>query len=237
MQVDLLYRPVSTMARVRLQPGEQVLAEPGAMIGMSPNVNMTTGLPGGGGGGGGGLLGKLAGAASRMLTGESFFQNTYTSNGPGEVLFSHTLPGDMAVIQIPAHGLKVQSTSYIACSMGVTMAAELGGLKTFFGGEGLFVINVTAQGNQEQIILGAFGGIQEMPVDGQLVIDTGHLVAWEGHLGFSLTKSSSNFISNFLSKEGRACLFTGQGRVWIQTRHPHEYGSVVGRLLPPRPTN
>lgn len=240
MQIDLLYRPVSTMAKVSLGAGEQILAEPGAMIGMSPNVTMETGVgkSGQGGGGGlGGMLGKLAGAASRMITGESFFQNTYTSNGAGELLLSHTLPGDMAVVEVPQSGLKLQSTAFIASSMGVSMAAELGGFKTFFAGEGLFVINVTASGAGQQLLMGAFGGIQEMPVNGQLVIDNGHLVAWESTLNFSMVKAGSGWVSSFLSGEGKACLFQGQGRVWIQTRNPVGYGSTIGRMLPPRQTN
>ena len=84
------------------------------------------------------------------------------------------------------------------------------------------------------MLVGAFGGIQEMPVNGQLVIDNGHLVAWDGHLDFNLAKASSGWIGSFLSGEGMVCQFNGQGRVWIQTRNPNDYGVTMGRLLPPR---
>lgn len=235
MQHEVLYRPVSTLAKIQLNPGESVLAEPGAMIGMSTNVQMQTGLPSGGGGGGGGLLGKLAGAASRLLTGESFFQNTFTAQGgPGEVLLAHTLPGDMTVIQIPSAGLKVQSTSFVASSVGCRLEADFGGARTFFGGEGLFVINAQASGSDDWILIGCFGGIHEMQCDGSLVIDTGHLVAWDNTLGFNVTKASGGWISSFLSGEGLVCQFNGQGRIWIQTRQPREYGTMIGQLLPPR---
>ncbi len=232
MEYDLLYQPVSTLARIRLQAGEQILAEPGAMVGMTPNLQMETGV--GKSGEQKGLLGKLAGAASRMLTGESFFQNTYTAQGNAELLLSHTLPGDMAMLEVPGHGLKIQSTAFVASSMGVNMQAELGGLKTFFGGEGIFVINATAQSAGERVLVGAFGGIQEMPVDGSLVIDNGHLVAWDGNLNFDIQRASAGFIASFLSGEGLVCSFQGQGRVWIQTRNPNEYGVTIGGMLPPR---
>jgi uncharacterized protein (TIGR00266 family) len=234
MNCELLYRPVSTIAQIQMDAGEAILVEPGAMVGMSTNMHMDTGIPASSGGGGG-LLGKLAGAASRMLTGESFFQNTYTAQqGPGELLLTHKLPGDMAWIDIPGNGLKIQSTAYIACSTGVQMQAEMGGYKTFFSGEGLFVINATASQPGQKILLGAFGGIQEMQVDGNLLIDNGHLVAWEGNLAFNLTKASGGWISSFLSQEGMVCRFTGQGKVWIQTRNPNGYGSKVGGMLPAR---
>lgn len=233
MDYELLYQPVSTLARIRLQNREQLLVEPGAMVGMTPNLEMKTGI-GKSGGQKKGLLGKLAGAASRMLTGESFFQNTYTAQGDAEILLSHTLPGDMAMLEVPSHGLKIQSTAFVASSMGVDMQAELGGLKTFFGGEGIFVINTTAQSPGQYVLVGAFGGIQEMPVDGSLVIDNGHLVAWDGNLQFNIQKASAGFIASFLSGEGLVCNFQGQGRVWIQTRNPGEFGATIGSMLPPR---
>lgn len=232
MNCELMYRPVSTIAQMSLDAGEQLLVEPGAMVGMSTNMHMETGIPSSSGGGG--LLGKLAGAASRMLTGESFFQNTYTAQqGPGELLLTHKLPGDMCWIDVPQAGLKVQSTAYIACTTGVKMQAEMKA-RAFFSGEGLFVINATAMSADQKILLGAFGGIQEMQVDGNMLIDNGHLVAWEGNLTFNLTKASGGWISTFLSQEGMVCSFSGQGRVWIQTRNPSGYGMTVGGMLPPR---
>ena len=42
MQVNVLYRPSQTVAQVWLQPNEAIMAESGAMMGMSTNVNMQT---------------------------------------------------------------------------------------------------------------------------------------------------------------------------------------------------
>ena len=144
MQCELLYQPVSTMAQIRLNAGEQFLVEPGAMIGMSANMDMKTGLAASNQGGGG-ILGKLATAAGRLLTGESFFQNTYTAqNGPGELLLAHTLPGDMVMMEVGQQGLKLQSTAFVASTTGVNIQAEFGGAKTFFASEGLFLISATS---------------------------------------------------------------------------------------------
>lgn len=223
------------MARIRLEAGEQFLVEPGAMVGQSPHLQMTTGLAASKKAQGGGMLGKLASAAGRMLTGESFFQNTYTAqNAPGELLLAHTLPGDMALMEVPQHGLSLQSSAFIASSTGVSLEANFGGARSFFGGEGLFLISATCSGPGQQLLIGAFGGIQEMVCDGSLVIDTGHLVAWDATLQYSVTKAAGGWVSSFLSGEGLVCKFTGQGRIWMQTRHPHEYGGLIGGLLPPR---
>jgi uncharacterized protein (TIGR00266 family) len=222
MQIDIQYRPAHSLAKIGLGPGESVVAESGAMVGMSPNVQMQTQS--------GGLMSGL----KRMFGGESFFRNTFTAaNGPGEVLFAHSLCGDMSVLEMTQAGYFIQSSSYIACTPNVNIETKVGGMKTFFAGEGMFVLKATAQG-PAQVLIGAFGGIQEMICDGNLVIDTGHLVAWDATLNYEVGKSASGWIGSFLSGEGLVCHFKGQGRIWIQTRNPSAYGQAIGKILPPR---
>ena len=76
--------------------------------------------------------------------------------------------------------------------------------------------------------------MQQLNCDGNLVIDTGHLVAWDSSLTYKVGKSGGGWIASFLSGEGLVCHFQGQGRIWIQTRNPVEYGRAVGAMLPPR---
>jgi len=222
MQFDVQYRPANSLARVLLQPGESVVAESGAMVGMSTNVQMQT------------QSGGVVSGLKRLFGGESFFRNTfYVQDGPGEVLLAHAVCGDMTVLEMTQYGYYVQSTSYIASTPNVQINTKIGGFKTFFAGEGLFVLQATCTG-PGQMLIGAFGGIQELQCDGNLVIDTGHLVAWDSTLEYSVGKSASGWIGSFLSGEGLVCHFRGQGRIWIQSRNPAEYGSVMSRILPPR---
>lgn len=224
MQIDVAYRPAQAMARVQLAAGESIMAETGAMVGMSTNVHIQTGM------GKGGFMGGL----KRMFGGESFFRNTFTAqNGPGEVLLAHALSGDIVPLEMTQAGYFIQSSSYIASAPWVDLDTKVGGFKTFFGGEGLFVLKATTT-HPGPILIGAFGGIQELQCDGDLVIDTGHLVCWDATLDFTVGKSAEGWIATFLSGEGLVCHFRGQGRIWIQTRNPGEYGGLVGRMLPPR---
>lgn len=223
MQIEIGYRPAQAMARVALEPGESIRAESGAMVGMSTNVNMQTGATGG-----------IMKGIKRMFGGESFFQNTFTAqNHAGEVLLAHSLCGDIVNLDMTQNGYFIQSSSYIASSPWVEINTKLGGFKSFFAGEGVFILQATAQ-QAGQVLVGAFGGIQELVCDGSLVIDTGHLVAWDATLEYKVGKSTDGWIASFLSGEGLVCHFTGQGRIWIQTRNPQEYGGMVGRMLPPR---
>lgn len=222
MHFEIAYRPGQSMARAVLNPGEQLVAESGAMVGMSTNVQMQT------------SSGGVAAGLKRLFGGESFFRNTFTAqNGPGEVLLGQTLCGDMIALDMTPEGYFVQSASFIASSASVSVDTKVGGFRSFFAGEGVFVLKATASG-PGQLLVGAFGGIQELRCDGNIVIDTGHLVAWDATLQYKVGKSADGWLDSMLSGEGLVCHFSGQGRIWIQTRNPVEYGRGVGALLPPR---
>ncbi len=222
MQIQVDYRPAHSLAKVQLAPGESVVAESGAMVGMTPSVQMQTQS--------GGLMSGL----KRMFGGESFFRNTFTAaEQGGEVLLAHALCGDMAVLDMTPGGYFVQSSSFIASTPNVQIETKVGGFRSFFAGEGVFILKATCEGPGTMLV-GAFGGVQELVCDGNMVIDTGHLVAWDTSLTYNVGKSGSGWVASFLSGEGLVCHFSGQGRIWIQTRNPAEYGGAVGKLLPAR---
>lgn len=220
MQVNLLYRPSQSLAQCWLAPGESVVAESGAMVGMSTNVQMQTSS--------GGFMKGL----KRLFGGESFFRNTFTANGgQGEVLFATPLCGDMAVLDVGQKQWCVQNSAFLACSPSVDVKTKSGGMKGFFSGAGLFVLESQGQG---QMIIGAFGALEPVMVDGSMVIDTGHLAAWESTLQYKVGKSGAGWIASFLSGEGLVCHFQGQGMVYLQSRNAVEYGQAIGGMLPPR---
>jgi len=222
MQINLLHRPAQALAQVWLEPNESIVAESGAMVGMTTNVQMQTQS--------GGLMKGL----KRMFGGESFFRNTFTAhNGNGELLLAHALSGDMTVLEMTPHGYFLQSSAFIASSPTVNIETKVGGFRGFFSGAGVFVLKAVSQG-PGQVLVGGFGGIQELMCDGNIVIDTGHLVAWDATLTYTVGKSGAGWIASYLSGEGLVCHFKGQGRIWIQTRNPVEYGRSVGSQLPPR---
>jgi uncharacterized protein (TIGR00266 family) len=220
MDIDILHRPAQAVAEVRLDAGESLTAESGALVGMSPSLSIETGA--------GGIMKGL----KRLFGGESFFRNTFrATRGPGRVFLAAALPGDMTVLDATPPGWRVQSTSYVASTPGVDVDTEFGGLRTFFAGEGLFVLRASGAG---KVIVGAYGALERVEVDGELVVDTGHLVAWQADLPFRIGKAAEGWIASFLSGEGLVCRFEGRGTIWLQTRNPSAFGQELGRLLPPR---
>jgi uncharacterized protein (AIM24 family) len=64
------------------------------------------------------------------------------------------------------------------------------------------------------------------------VVDTGHLVAWEGHMQYSLRKAASGFFKSFLSGEGMVAEFTGPGEILIQTRNLAAFAGLLKPFFP-----
>ena len=228
MHFDLRYRPAHTLAVAELSPGESVRAEASAMISMSAGIRVTTEGPLGRSPGG-----FLRGMKRAVLGGESFFTNTFTAAGaPGHVTLAPALSGDMVVHGLaPGEDLFIQGGSYVAAPDTVRLDTEFQGMKGFLSGESLFFLRAEGSG---PVLMNAFGAIAVVDLDGALVVDTGHLVAFTAGIRYSVTTASSGLIASFLSGEGFVLNVEGRGRLYLQSRNPSEYGSAVGRSLPTR---
>jgi uncharacterized protein (TIGR00266 family) len=225
MELDILHQPDSAIAHVRMAPQEEITAEAGAMVAMSADIQASTTLRKGKGGG-------LMGGLKRMLAGESLFLSVFrTASNGGEIYLAPKLMGDILPYQLTPTGLVVQSTGYMASTPGVTIDLGFQGLKSFFSGESIFWLNIGGEG---LVMLSAFGGIYEVEVNGEYIVDTGHIVAFEKSLQFSITKAGGSWLGAFLGGEGLVMHFTGKGKLYCQTHNPGAFGQLVGSKLPPR---
>ena len=225
MKLDLLHQPDSAIAKITMDPQEELVAEAGSMVAMSPYVNVSTTLRRGKGGG-------VFGGLKRMLAGESLFLSVFRSgNSEAEVYLAPKLMGDILPYQIEGTDLVVQSTGYMASTPRVDIDLGFPGFKTLFSGESLFWLTVSGSG---VVLLTAFGGIYEVDVEGEYVVDTGHIVAFEKTLDFSISKVNQSWTGAFLGGEGFVCRFKGHGKVFCQTHNPGAFGRLVGGKLPPR---
>ena len=179
-----------------------------------------------------GALKGLMKGLKRMVAGESFFQNRFTAVGqPGHVTFAPTHQGDVISQELSQGTLFLQSTAFLCSGTGVDVDAKWGGAKTFFGGEGLVMLKATGSG---PIVFNSFGAIKEVDVDGEFIVDTGHIVAFEEGLNFSVNRFGGGWKAFLFGGEGLVCRFSGQGKLWIQSRNPVEFGQLLGGKLPPR---
>ena len=191
-----------------LDDGETVACQKGAMAWMSPNMQMSTNAGGG--------VGKMF---SRMVSGESIFQNKYTPKGQGEIAFAPSVPGQIIAIEIsPQRNIVAQKSAFLASSE--TVNYELFFQKKFgaglFGGEGFIMQRLTGDG---VVFLNAGGTIVKKKLEpGQILkIDTGCLVAMSDTVNYDIEFQSS-IKNGFFGGEGLfLATLTGPGEVWLQS--------------------
>ncbi|MCX7748333.1 MAG: TIGR00266 family protein [Clostridia bacterium] len=223
LNYDLLYRGAFTMARVRLQYGEAIKAESGAMVAMSSTIDVEGKLEGG-----------FLGGIGRMLAGEKFFfQTLIARRGPGEVLLSPSMPGDIAAIELDGMApYVVQKDGFFAASNQIEVSTKAQNLmQGLFSGEGFFVLRVNGKGI---LLISSYGTIHpiDIPPNEEMIIDNSHLVAWPSNCNYKIEKASSGWISSITSGEGLVCRFRGPARVFIQTRNPRAFGGWLKRFVP-----
>jgi uncharacterized protein (TIGR00266 family) len=218
---EVLHQPSFSLAVVQLQPEQSILAEAGAMVSMSANVELQSQMKGG-----------LMGALKRAAGGESAFVSTFTARGgPGEVTLAPGAPGDIAGLELNNQVFYVQSSSYLAGDASLSVDTKWGGAKSFFGGEGLFVLQVSGAG---LLLISSFGAIhrKRLQAGERYVVDTGHLVAWEGTTQYTLRKAAAGFFRSMMSGEGIVAEFSGPGEILIQTRNLQAFAGLLKPFFP-----
>ena len=210
------------LAVVNLQAEQSISAEAGAMVSMSANIDLNAELKGG-----------VFGALKRAVGGETAFVSTFTAKGgPGEVTLAPGAPGAVAGIEMQNQVFMVQSSSYLAGDVSLQVDTKFGGARSFFGGEGLFLLQVSGSG---LLLVSSFGAIHRkiLRPGEQYVVDTGHLVAWEGQMQYSLRKATNRgFFRSMMSGEGLVAEFGGPGEILIQTRNLAAFAGLLKPFFP-----
>lgn len=223
MDVTIRQSPSFAVARLGLEPNEQVQVESGGMMAMSPSVNLSAKAEGG-------VLKSLKRAA---LGGESLFVSTYSASAEGGFVdVAARLPGDMAVHEVadPA-ALFISKGSWLANEKTVEIDTKWGGFKNLFGSEGGFILRAGGRG---KVVFSCYGALEEWHLGAgeKVTVDTGHMVAYEGSVTMSIRKATGGIVQMFKSGEGLVFDFEGPGRVWVQSRNPNELLGWISAALP-----
>ncbi|MCE2500732.1 MAG: TIGR00266 family protein [Dehalococcoidia bacterium] len=227
MRTTVEFNPSYSLLTIDLDAGESIKAEPGAMVAQQ-GVDMRTGM-----GGGGGLFGGIR----RMMGGESFFVNTFTAERSGGwVSLAPPAPGDIGEFDLmPGTNLFIQSSSFLASTGNIQLDSQFQGFRGFFSGESLFFLRAYAERGAGTVYYNSFGAIKEVPVapGEDLVVDTGHLVAFSDDVDYSIGKVGG-IRSLIGGGEGLVMRFRGNGHVWVQTRNLAALAEKLTPFLPQR---
>ncbi len=209
------YRGAFSILFVDLQPGEEVRAETGTMVSMEGDVEVET------------STGGFLKAIKRMLGGESFFMNIFRAKGPSRVAFAPRLPGDIEIVDLSGT-IYVQSSSYLASETSLDIDSKFGGHRSFFAGEGLFLLRVSGMG---KVALSSFGAIYSKSLEPgeRMIVDTGHVVAFDEGVNYTV-RTFGGLKSFMFGGEGLVVEFTGPGRVYIQTRNTPDFMEWIKML-------
>ncbi|MSQ84014.1 MAG: TIGR00266 family protein [Myxococcales bacterium] len=192
--------------QIELDPGEEVVAESDAMASMDADLDMTARLNGG----------FFAALLKRFLGGESLFINTFANRtqAPKRLTLVQPTPGNIATFQLNGDSRCLQPGAYVASTPGIQLGLRWAGFTSWIAREGLFKLQVSGTGT---VWYGAYGGLLEKEVNGEYLVDTGYLVAYEPQLKLSL-RFAGGIFSSLFGGEGLVTRISGKGKITLQTR-------------------
>lgn len=222
MKYQIMGAPMPVVS-CELEAGESMITEKGAMVWMTPNMEMRTGAGG---------VGKAFG---RMFSGESMFQNIYTAkNGKGMISFGSSFPGNIVAVEItPNHPIIVQKSAFLAATSGVELSVffqkKIG--SGFFGGEGFIMQKISGNGT---VFLEIDGSTVEYTLGAgeQMVIETGYLAVMDDTCKLDI--QSIKGVKNVLfGGEGLFnTVITGPGKIVLQTMPMTSFVKTIASFLP-----
>lgn len=202
---------------VELEPGESLVAESQAMVSMSAELDVRAMFNGG----------PVSGLCKRYLGGESLFVNRFTnpSSVPQTLVLAQPLPGEIREVQLSNQSICLQPGAYVCSTPGLSLGVRWAGVASFLARHGLFKLEVGGTGT---LWYGAFGGLVDKQVNGEYLVDSAHLVAYEPQLRLKVQLAGGVFSSLF-GGEGLVSRIEGHGWITLQSR---SLAGMVGWINP-----
>ena len=210
----------------KLQKGETMKDESGAMAFMTSDIKMDTNT-------GGGLLKGLG----RALSGDTIFLNFFTAQSDNQkIAFSACYPGKIIPIKLTGSNTIIgEKNAFLAAEKDVEIdiyfKKKLGA--GLFGGEGFILQKFSGTG---MLFLEIDGEVieHELQAGEKILVNQGHIAAMEESVDFDIerVKGVKNMVFG-----GEGLFFTrltGPGKVWIQTM---PISKLADALIPYLPEN
>jgi uncharacterized protein (TIGR00266 family) len=224
---------------IMLDPGESAIAEAGAMMFMTPGIQMETQFGDGSAQSQqSGVMGALLGAGKRLLTGESLFMTVFTNSAPSgvhRVAFAAPYAGKILPMDLSTLGgtLICQKDSFLCAakgvSIGIAFQKKIGvGL---FGGEGFIMQKLEGDG---LVFAHAGGTVQtyDLAAGETLRVDTGCLVALQPSVDYDVQFVGGIKTALFGGEGLFFATLTGPGRVWLQSLPLSRLADRIYKAMP-----
>lgn len=194
---------------VKLDAGESVITQSGAMAWEEPTIEMQTNAEGG-----------LLKSIGRMFSGASLMFVTHTATqDDSDITFSASFPGTIKEFKIDAeHEYFAQKSAFLVAEPTVNVDASVN--KNFWagllGGEGFILQKFTGEGTMLAEIDGSVVEL-DLKEGEQIKIETGHVAIFESTVAYDV-ESVKGFKNVMFGGQGLfLTTLTGPGKVWLQT--------------------
>lgn len=207
---------------VTLEQGEQIVAEPGAMISYSPGIEMKTDT---------GNSGLLDSAKRSVLGGESAFMNTFSAQqGGGTITLAPPAPGDIKDRFLNEETMFTESGAFLAAEPNVSVSTEFQGASKFFKSGDVFLLKLSGTGT---VFFDSYGAMRclELEEGERYNVDTDHIVGFDSTVSHT-TRRVGGLKSRAFGGEGKIAEFQGPGRVWIQNRDFESLADKIAEEIP-----
>ncbi len=191
---------------VELEPGESIVTEPDTMSSMDARLDLTAHFNGG----------IVKGLLRKYLGGESLFISHFknSTSTARHLTIVQATPGQICCKELNNEIYYLQPGAFLACEKNIKIGLSFAGFTSWIAREGLFRVTVQGQG---KVWFGAYGALLEKEIDGEYIVDTSHLVAYDPTLTLHLQLAGGIFAS-FFGGEGLVTRLSGKGKFIIQTR-------------------
>lgn len=217
MQAEIKGGSAFSYVEIDLEPGESVITEADAMSSMDARLELKAILNGG----------FWRALLRKFLGGETFFVSRFSNqtDSKARLTIVQPTPGEVKCEELNGGSLFLQPGAFLACEETVSLGLQWAGLVSWIAREGLFRLVVSGHG---KVWYGAYGALLTREIDGEFIVDSGHLVAYDPTIKLRLQLAAGLF-SSFFGGEGLVTRVQGKGRVVIQTR---SIGGLTGWVNP-----
>ncbi|MEB3309435.1 MAG: TIGR00266 family protein [Snowella sp.] len=211
--------PLYSSLILDLKPSQTVLAEASVIEAMDSSITLIAKLQDG-------LLKTLTKALGKEL----LFINQFAAEfKPGRLFLAPPLPGHIHHYYLTGRtGILLQSSHFIACVPTVQIDIKFLGMKNFFNDTSTFLLRTIGQGD---VWFSSYGGLVEITVQDDFLVDTGYVVAFEDTLNYDIEMIEGLVIKSDRTKyyggKGLVCRFKGEGKVWIQARQTNAFLNFI----------
>lgn len=219
MQTKVKNIKISQALEITLQKDESFFCEPGAIISIKGEVEISSNMAGG-----------LINSTMRFLGGgESVFINNVKALSEKATLLLGT-PYLSSIVEIELNGaLLLQDGAYLAHVGNIEISATLGGMDSFLAGAGIFFLK--AKGNGKLYVAGGEGVIKEVIKEDQIIyVDNTCFLAVPEGTKIEKVIIGKGLVSKIFGGEGFMFKIYGPTTVWYQKESPRGIANYVSRI-------